>query len=871
MKRLITLLICLIFVSSLSLPIIAQEKTEAKPAAQQTAAKQKKEYEDFSKVIEDSKSYQGYFTLYQKKENLYCEIQPSQLNKPFLLMASIARGIGTGYILSGMTMDEWLLEWKRVGDKVHLVRKNVRFRADKGSPIGEAVNLGYSDSVLFALKLESVHPQKKSLLVNISPVFISDLLPLAGNLGGARFDKARSTWGAIKAFPKNVELRVNAVYSGGGSRETVPDSRGMQVAVHYSLAQLPNNDYQPRLADDRMGHFMTTVKDYSLQTSDEPFIRYVNRWHLEKADKDAKLSPPKEPIIFYIEKTVPHRFRPYVRQGILEWNKAFEKAGFIDAIEARIQQDHEDWDPEDARYNTIRWIVGASFAIGPSRVNPLTGQILDADILVGESWIRYWQREWTTFFEELEHEREHPIDHDSRFHCQMATGLARQMGFMASVLQARGVMEDGGELPEEFIGEALKSLIMHEVGHTLGLRHNFKASTIHTLDELNKQKGKALVGSVMEYDAVNIAPEGKKQGHYYSPTIGPWDYWVVEYAYKPISGNKPEAELPELQKIASRAATSELRYGTDGDASSYQNRDLDPLVNRWDMGADPLEFAKQRREIVAGLWDEIAGKVTTDGMGYQRVRRAFRSLLGEYTSSMYLAARFIGGQYHHRDHKGDKDGRLPYVPVSAKKQREALAFIKEHALSDKVFDFPPELLNSIAITRWSDWGTSSNNSSRLDYPIHDVILRNQSQILRRLLDANVLSRVQDTELKFSGEDVFTMPELFTGITDAVWVELDKNADAKQWTNSDAFISSFRRGLQREHLKQLIKLVLAADSGTPEDARSLARLHLTQINNRLKDVLQSSKAKLDEYSVAHLEESQDRVEKALTANFNVEKR
>ena len=871
MKRLITLLIFFIFIGSLSLPIIAQEKTEAKPAAQQIAAKKKKEYEDFSKVIEDSKSYEGYFTLYQKKENLYCEIQPSQLNKPFLLMASIARGIGSGYILSGMTMDEWLLEWKRVGDKVHLVRKNVRFRADQDTPIGEAVNLGYSDSVLFALKLESVHPQRKSLLVNISPVFISDLLPLAGNLGGARFDKTRSTWGAIKTFPKNIELRVNAVYSGGGSRETVPDSRGMQVAIHYSLAQLPKNNYQPRFADDRMGHFMTTVKDYSLQTSDEPFIRYVNRWHLEKADKDAKLSPPKEPIIFYIEKTVPHRFRPYVRQGILEWNKAFEKAGFVDAIEARVQQDHEDWDPEDARYNTIRWIVGASFAIGPSRVNPLTGQILDADILVGESWIRYWQREWTTFFEELEHEREHPIDHDSRFHCQMATGLARQMGFMASVLQARGVMQDGGELPEEFIGEALKALIMHEVGHTLGLRHNFKASTIYTLDELNKQKGEALVGSVMEYDAVNIAPEGKKQGHYYSPTIGAWDYWVVEYAYKPVSGNKPEAELPELQKIASRAAASELRYGTDGDASAYQNRDLDPLVNRWDIGADPLEFAKQRREIVAGLWDEIADKVTTDGMGYQRVRRAFRSLLGEYSRSMYLAARFIGGQYHHRDHKGDKDGRLPYVPVSAKKQREALTFIKEHALSDKVFDFPPELLNSIAITRWSDWGTSSNNSSRLDYPIHDVILRNQSQILRRLLDANVLARVQDTELKFSGEDVFTMPELFTGITEAVWAELDRNADAKQWTNSDAFISSFRRGLQREHLKQLIKLVLDADSGTPEDGRSLARLHLTQINDELKTVLQTSKAKLDEYSVAHLEESQDRVEKALSANFNVEKR
>ena len=873
MQRLFTCWICFILTSSFCLPIIAQEtKKEAKPATQATPAKQKKEYEDFNKVIEESKSHQGFFKLYQKKENVYCEIQPSQLNKPFLCMISIARGIGTGYLVSGMTMDEWLLEWKRVGDKVHLVRKNVRFRADKGTPIAEAVDLGYRDSVLFALKLESVHPQRKSLLVNISPIFISDLLPLAGQIGGdARFDKARSTWGSIKTFPKNVELRVDAVYSASGSREAVPDSRGIQLSVHYSLAELPSNNYQPRLADDRMGHFVTTVKDFSLRTSDEPYIRFVNRWHLEKADKNAKLSPPKDPIIFYIEKTVPHRFRPYVRQGVLEWNKAFEKAGFVDAIEVRIQQDHEDWDPEDARYNTIRWVVGASAAYGPSRVNPLTGQILDADILVAESWIRSWGRAYTPFFEELEHERNHPIDHSSRHNCQMASGLARQMGFMASVLQARGIIDDG-ELPEKFIGQILKTLIMHEVGHTLGLRHNFKASTIFSLDDINKKVGKALHGSVMEYDAINIAPEGKKQGDYHTTTIGPWDYWVVEYAYKQIGGSKPEAELPELQKIASRVAASELRYGTDDDASMYQYRDLDPLVNRWDLGADPLEFAKQRQEIVAGLWDEIADKVTQDGMGYQRVRRAFRSLLGQYSRSMFLATRFIGGQYHHRDHRGDKNGRLPYVPVPAKKQREALTFIKEHALSDKTFDFPPKLLNSIAITQWSDWGANSGNSSRLDYPIHDVILRNQSQILGRLLDPNVLARVQDTELKFSeNEDAFTLPELFTGITDAVWVELDKNAGAKQWTNSDAFISSFRRGLQREHMKQLIKLVLAADNGTPEDARSLARLHLVKLNDRIKNVVQNSKDKLDDYSVAHLEESQVRVEKALDAGFRVEKR
>ena len=871
MQRQLTFWLCLILISSCYLPIFAQQA--AQPATQEAPTKPKKEFPDFSKVTEDSKSYQGFFKLYQKKENLYCEIQPAQLNQPFLCMISLARGLGRGTLISGMTMDEWLLVWRRVGDNVHLMRKNVRFRAKEGTPTAQAVDYGYSDSVLFSLKIESIHPQRKSLLVNISPVFVSDLPPLARRIApDARFDRTRSTWGKIKAFPKNVELKVNAAYTSASYIETVPDSRGIQLTLHYSLAKLPSNNYRPRLADDRLGHFMTTIKDYSLQTSDAPYIRYVNRWHLEKADKKAKLSPPMDPIIFYIEKTVPHRFRPYIRQGILEWNKAFEKAGFVDAIEARIQQDYEDWDPEDARYNTIRWVVDAGFAIGPSRVNPLTGQILDADILISDVFIRSWQRQYKTYFDELAHERDHPMDHTSHFQCQMVSGLTRQMGFMASVLQARGLTDEDGELPEEFIGEALKTLTMHEVGHTLGLRHNFKSSTIYSLDDLNDKTDEATVGSVMDYWGVNVAPEGKEQGHYYTPTVGPWDYWVVEYAYKPIAASNPEGELEALGKIASRVATPELTYGTDGDVYSYQYRNLDPLVNVWDLGADPLEFAKQRREIVVNLWDKIADKVTKEGMGYQRVRQAFGRLLGEHANAMYFASRYIGGQYHHRDHRGDENGRLPFVPVPAAKQREALQFLKEHALSDKAFDFSADLLNSLAVTRWSDWGSSSGSSTRLDYPVHQIILSNQTFILGRLLYPNVLARIQDTELKFpKGEDVFTLPELFSGITDAVWVELDRNVGEKQWSNTDAFISSFRRGLQREHLKQLIKLVLEADSGTPEDARSLARLHLEEINTQIQGVLQNAQGRLDDYSLAHLKESQVRVAKALDASFQVQKR
>ena len=869
MRSLLIFWICLVLISSYCFSVLAQEA--AQPITQETPKKTKKEFQDFAKVTEDSTSYEGFYKLYQKKENLYCEIQPAQLNQPFLFLITISGGMGNNYLAAGEIWDQWLLAWRRVGDNVHLVRKNTRFRAKEGTPTAQSVAYGYSDSVLFSLKIESIHPQRKSLLVNISPVFISDLPPLARYIGGA-FDRTRSTWGKIKAFPKNVELKVKAVYTSTRYIEAVPDSRGIQLTLHYSLAKLPENNYRPRLADDRLGHFMTAIKDYSLQTNDAPFTRYVQRWHLEKADKDAKLSPPKKPIIFYIEKTVPHRYRPYIRQGILEWNKAFEKAGFVDAIEARIQQDYEDWDPEDARYNTIRWIVGAAFGYGPSRVNPLTGEILDADILLGDGWVRIWQQDYRTFFDKLAYERDHPMDHTSRFRCQMSSGLAHQMNLMASVLQARGLTDEGGELSEVYVGEAMKLLVMHEVGHTLGLRHNFKASTILSLEELNTKKDEPLYGSVMEYEAVNIAPEGEKQGHFFSPTVGPWDDWVIEYAYKPIDASKPEDELEALGKIASRVATPELTYGTDEDVYSYRYNNLDPLVNIWDLGADPLAFAKQRREVVVKLWDKIAEKVVKEGMGYQRVRRAFGTLLYEHGTAMYLASRYIGGQYHHRDHRGDENGRLPFAPVPAAKQREALQFLKEYALSDSAFNFPPDLLNSLAVTRWSDWGSSSGGSTRLDYPVHQVILWNQIFILERLLYPNVLARIQDTELKFpKGETVFTLPELFSGITDAVWVELNRNVGEKQWSNTDAFISSFRRGLQREHLKQLIKLVLDADSGTPEDARSLARRHLGQINTRIQGVLQNAQGRLDDYSLAHLEESQVRVTKALDASFQVQKR
>src|SRR5262245_22992805 len=357
-------------------------------------------FADFATVTRGAKIYDGLFKLYQKDENVYMEIPQHHFNKAVLCPIAVARGAGMG----GLTLnfdEQWVLLFKQVGDKIHLIRRNVHFKAKSGSPVARAVETTYVDSVLLALKIVTVNPAKNQApLINLNDVFMTDF----AELGLGRFDPNRSVWHKIKAFPRNIELQVQATYSGGSRRsmfgnEGVIDARGNTVIIHYGLAELPEGGFEPRLADDRIGYFVTAVKDFSSNSKDTAFVRYLNRWRLERAEPiDAKnphkLSVPKKSIKFYIEKTVPHEYRAAVQEGILEWNKAFEKIGFRNAIEVVQMRDDEDFDPEDMNYNTFRWITtDQAFAMGPSRANPLTGEILDADIIVDADMVRFWKHE----------------------------------------------------------------------------------------------------------------------------------------------------------------------------------------------------------------------------------------------------------------------------------------------------------------------------------------------------------------------------------------------------------------------------------------------------------------------------------------------
>ncbi|MCK6484840.1 MAG: zinc-dependent metalloprotease [Phycisphaerae bacterium] len=968
----------------------------------------------FEDVTKGMTSQAGLFTLWfyppgtkdKDSEKLLCQIPASFLGEQFMLSISVSGG---GFF-TGFPLEERVVRWELLDKQLLLIEPETLYTAPASSTVADVVQRTYPERIRTAQPLvtrtangDPVIDLGAMLKSNFADISWMSFMPGMGFGMGGGVNPSLSKWTKKKTFPLNVEIGVELAMAAAS-----PPGSYEKKMVHFSFWKLPASDYQPRIADDRVGYFLTAHQDWSKPTdARDLFNRFIDRWHLVKRDPSLPICEPRQPIVFYIEKTVPVRFRKAVRDGILEWNKAYEKVGFANAVEVRQQTDDNEWkdlDPEDMRYSFFRWIVtGAGFAMGPHRANPFTGQIYDADIIFDDSMVRYFEqslqnqlptsaltlktddptlseflrrfpqwkrssRDWEQFvhggdqhgaMREALRER---MRERGLHGCDYAEGMKHQLAFGGAMLAGQPP-----EVIERFLYDVVKEVVMHEVGHTLGLRHNFKASSVWTIAQIRdrKERGQATTGSVMDYNPVLFFKDRPAEGNFVTPTIGPYDFWAIEYGYAPADGNyagaekdkkptdakdKPAApgkadagaaakpaevaiadkggpadqpsaaqisvagaqvpqevldQLPPdvrkmiesggtitlagpggqppasgarpapampgvnpaeaamLQAIASRCNQPELAYATDEDTTFISP---DPRSNRFDMGADPIDWARTRIELVDARMDTILDWAVRDQESWYHLRNTFVQLLFEKATIFEYVGRYIGGQHVNRAHRGDPDSKPPFELVDPKTQREALAFIEKNLFRDEFFRFSPDLLNHLAAPRW--WHAGSSVSFTVDFPIHDLIGVLQWWQLFDRLFPNTLRRIHDAELKSGSADRFTVAEYLQRIRTACWADVTdvKRATGNNWSDASPFVSSIRRSLQREYLNLVEPLVR-----TPPGAALSADLHamvqqsLRELGEQIGAV--NNSAKLDFASAAHLTACKNRIDRILAPELN----
>ncbi len=824
----------------------------------------------FDEFVKDFEKIEGLLTFYKNNENgsVYLEIKPEQFDEEFL--CTITRQTGDAYFFDSSSMLwNFLFYFKKVNKRVQLIEKNLKFRADEPS-MKRAIENCISNSIIASSKLScKPHEQTGSVLISASDLFLKDMVNVENKTGRWKkkfsFDKDNSYFSSLRSFPHNSEIEVVLHFynSGGYDIYTLPDSRSMLHRYHYSISSLPESGYKPRLADDRIGMFTTIYQDYTSLLTDSPYIRYVNRWHLEKKNPEKNLSEVKNPIVFWLENTIPLKYRPAVRKGILLWNEAFEAIGLKDAIIVKEMPDSADWDPADSRYNTIRWIIqpGGGYAVGPSHVNPYTGEIYDADIRVSVDFLRFFFREyvevvepanWKKALNSAHWDSEDISNLNFREIYPYSAWMNQQLSFAYSVLTTRGIFGKGKPDLDEFVDEGIIDLVCHEVGHTLGLRHNFKGSTVYTAEQLQNKKfteKNGIISSIMDYTPINLAPINGKQGSYFQNQVGEWDKWVIEYGYSIFN---TEEEKEKLEDIASRCTEPLYDYGTDEDTYGLSTRGVDPLCSMFDLGKDPLLFYETRIGIVKEIWENIFQNFEIEGESYKKLLMVFSQGLGEYHRAAHNSCKYIGGLYTHRDHIGDPNGRLPFEVVPADEQRRALNFLTENILEDNAFYFSPELLNKLVYEKMGTFTGGIWSRERVDFPIHDYISDIHSVVISHLYDPLVLCRLFDNELKFKEEEEkFVMAEMFDTIRKSIWSEVYDQRN----------INSFRRELQRIYLYRLSEIVLKDNDRLPNDAVALARADLIEIQEKINSI---DKTNLDRVTSVHLDDTYARIKSTLTA-------
>lgn len=780
----------------------SRKKRKEKEAAEALAAKTKKtEKKSIEELVKQSKKTEGLFTIYQDtvSGSIQMLIEENQIGKEFIYFNQIADGTSDVGQLRGSYGQSFVFKIEKYFDKIEFVTQNTSFYFDPNNPISKSQDANLSKGVMSSEKVLAHDETKKTYLISANDIFLKETLsqikpsksptssPFSFSLGN--LDKDKTKINAIRNYPENTDIAVEYVYSSpsvlNSGSSALSDGRNVSIKVYHSLIAMPENDFEIRFDDPRVGYFTTQVNDQT-STSSTPYRDLIHRWNLVKKDPDAIISEPVTPITWWIENTTPLEWRETITQGVLEWNKAFEKAGFKNAIVVKVQPDDATWDAGDIRYNVLRWTSSPNPAFGgygPSFVNPKTGEIMGADIML--EFVHFTNR---VFFDKVFNLSATTIENnpnslnDNHKLCSLGHIIQESTMFGQSFLTSNTASDLEMVRMKK---ESMLALIMHEVGHTLGLNHNMKASHVYSPEQLKDAsfiKGKALTGSVMDYADINITLDRTKQGQYYDTSVGPYDIWAIEFGYTPF---KSETEKTNL---LNKSTQPELIFGNDADDMRTPGKAIDPRVMIGDLSNDPISYSIDRFKLVDKMMLDAKSKFTKTGESYQELRRIYYVLSNQKNIASGVISRFIGGVYVDRAMVGQENTTQPFTPVSLKDQKRAMNALETYVFAPNAFNAPNDLYNFLAMQRRGYnffYGTE-------DPKIHNQILSYQKNILDHILHYNTLQRIVDSEL-YGNE--YKLSAFMTDLNNAIF-------------KADAFsnINTFRQNLQAEYTNRLISII-----------------------------------------------------------------